>query len=155
MESTFINTPEDLAAAEGTPEFDAFMVQLAGSLYRLDRDDEAATWVAVKDESTVNRFGLTAADFPDAVPPALPVYVAFVEPVPTVVTMAQAQLALLAAGHLDAVEAAVEGMPREAQILWRKANTVVRGDPLLIELAALLGLSETDVDALFVAGSKL
>ncbi len=78
-----------------------------------------------------------------------------VEPVPTVVTMAQAQLALLAAGHLDAVEAAVETMPREAQILWRKANTVVRGDPLLIELAALLGLSETDVDALFVAGSKL
>ena len=155
MESTFINTPEDLAAAEGTPAFDAFMRQLAGSLYRLDRDDEAATWVAVKDESTVNRFGLTAADFPDAAPPALPVYVAFVEPVPTVVTMAQAQLALLAAGHLDAVEAAVEGMPREAQILWRKANTVVRGDPLLIELAALLGLSETDVDALFVAGSKL
>lgn len=155
MESTFINTPEDLAAAEGTPEFDAFMVQLAGSLYRLDRDDEAATWVAVKDESTVNRFGLTAADFPDAVSPELPLYVAFVEPVPTVVTMAQAQLALLAAGHLDAVEAAVEGMPREAQILWRKANTVVRGDPLLIELAALLGLSETDVDALFVAGSKL
>ena len=154
MESIF-NNAEDLAAAEGTPEFDAFMVQLAGSLWRLDRDDEAATWVAVKDESTVNRFGLTAADFPDAVPPALPVYVAFVEPVPTTISMAQAQLALLAAGHLDAVEAAVETMPREAQILWRKANTVVRGDPLLIGLAALLGLSETDVDALFVAGSKL
>ena len=88
-------------------------------------------------------------------PPALPVYVAFVEPLPTVVTMAQAQLALLAAGHLDAVEAAVAQMSREAQILWRKANTVVRGDPLLIELAALLGLTEADIDALFVAGSKL
>ena len=75
--------------------------------------------------------------------------------VPTVVTMAQAQLALLAAGHLDAVEAAVAQMSREAQILWRKANTVVRGDPLLIELAALLGLTEADIDALFVAGSKL
>ena len=73
--------------------------------------------------------------------------------VPTIVTMSQAQLALLAAGHLDAVEAAVETMPREAQILWRKANTVVRDDPLLIELAALLGLTEADVDALFVAGS--
>ena len=155
MESTFINTPEDLAAAEGTPEFDAFMVQLAGSLYRLDRDDEAATWVAVKDESTVNRFGLTAADFPDAVPPALPVYVAFVEPVPTTISMAQAQLALLAAGHLDAVEAAVDGMAREAQITWRKANTVKRDDPLVVQMAALLGLSETDVDALFTAGSKL
>ena len=155
MESTLINSAEDLAALEGTPAFDAFMQQLAGSLWRLDRDDAASTWVAVADESTVNRFGLSAADFPDAVPPALPVYVAFVEPVPSVVTMAQAQLALLAAGHLDAVEAAVETMPREAQILWRKANTVVRGDPLLIELAALFGLTEADIDALFVAGSKL
>ena len=155
MESTLINSAEDLAALEGTPAFDAFMQQLAGSLWRLDRDDEAGTWVAVADESTVNRFGLSAADFPDAVPPALPVYVAFVEPVPSVVTMAQAQLALLAAGHLDAVEAAVAQMSREAQILWRKANTVVRDDPLLIELAALLGLTEADVDALFVAGSKL
>ena len=155
MESTLINSAEDLAALEGTPAFDAFMQQLAGSLWRLDRDDAASTWVAVADESTVNRFGLSAADFPDAVPPALPVYVAFVEPVPSVVTMAQAQLALLAAGHLDAVEAAVETMPREAQILWRKANTVVRGDPLLIELAEFLGLTEADVDALFVAGSKL
>lgn len=155
MESTLINTAEDLAAAEGTPKFDTFMAQLAGSLWRLYRDDAASTWVAVADESTVNRFGLTAADFPDAVPPALPVYVAFVEPVPTVVTMAQAQLALLAAGHLDAVEAAVAQISRESQILWRKANTVVRGGPLLIELAALLGLSETDVDALFVAADKL
>ena len=155
MESTLINSAEDLAALEGKPAFDAFMQQLAGSLWRLDRDDAASTWVAVADESTVNRFGLSAADFPDAVPPALPVYVAFVEPVPSVVTMAQAQLALLAAGHLDAVEAAVAQMSREAQILWRKANTVVRGDPLLIELAALLGLTEADIDALFVAGSKL
>jgi hypothetical protein len=77
------------------------------------------------------------------------------ELVPTTISMAQAQLVLLAGGHLDDVEAAVETMPREAQIVWRKANTVVRGDPLLIELAALLGLSEADVDALFVAGSKL
>jgi len=155
MESTFINTPEDLAAAEGTPEFDAFMVQLAGSLYRLDRDDAAATWVAVKDESTVNRFGLTAADFPDAVPPALPVYVAFAEPVPTVVTMAQAQLALLAAGHLDAVEAAVTQMPREAQIIWKKANTVQRGDPLLVQLAAFLNLDDTALDDLFTKAAAL
>ena len=86
-----------------------------------------------------------------AVVEAVPV----VPAVPTTVTMSQAQLVLLAAGHLDAIEAAVAQMSRESQILWRKANTVVRGDPLLIELAALLGLTEADVDALFVAGSKL
>ena len=86
-----------------------------------------------------------------AVVEAVPV----VPAVPTTVTMSQAQLALLAAGHLDAIEAAVAQMSRESQILWRKANTVVRGDPLLIELAALRGLTEADVDALFVAAAKL
>jgi len=75
--------------------------------------------------------------------------------IPTTVTMAQAQLALLAAGHLDAVEAAVAQMPREAQILWRKANTVVRGDPLMVQLAALLGLTDAQIDALFIAAGKL
>ena len=78
-----------------------------------------------------------------------------VEPVPTSISMAQAQLALLAAGHLDAVEAAVEQLSRESQIIWRKANTVVRGDPLVVQLTALLELSAADVDALFVAGAKL
>lgn len=77
------------------------------------------------------------------------------EIVPTTISMAQAQLALLAGGHLDDVEAAVGQLSRESQILWRKANTVVRGDPLVVQLAALLGLSEADVDALFVAGAAL
>ena len=76
-------------------------------------------------------------------------------PVPTTISMAQAQLALLAAGHLDAVEDAVEMMPRESQIIWRKAGTVVRGNPLVVQLAGLLGLSDADVDALFIAGAAL
>jgi len=159
MESTFINTAEDLAAAEGTPEFDAFMVQLAGSLWRLDRDDAAGAWVAVADESTVNRFGLSAADFPDAVPPALPVYVAFVEPVPTVVTTRQARLALLAAGHLTAANNAVAAMTGPdgdvARIQWEFSASVERDDALTQTLIGTLGLTEADVDALFVAGAAL
>lgn len=76
-------------------------------------------------------------------------------PVPTTISMAQAQLALLAAGHLDVVEAAMGSMPRESQIIWRKANTVQRGDPLVAQMAPLLGLDAAGVDALFLAGSKL
>lgn len=76
-------------------------------------------------------------------------------PIPTTISMAQAQLALLAAGYLDEVEAAVETMPREAQILWRKANTVQRTDPLVAEMATLLNLDEAALDALFLAASKL
>ena len=76
-------------------------------------------------------------------------------PIPTTVSMAQAQLALFAAGHLDEIEAAVVNMPREAQILWKKANTVQRGDPLVAQLAAFLNLDEAALDALFLAASKL
>ena len=76
-------------------------------------------------------------------------------PVPTTVSMAQAQLALLAAGHLDAVEAAVVNMPREAKIIWSKANSVTRTDPLVVQLAALLGLNDAALDALFTQASTL
>ena len=76
-------------------------------------------------------------------------------PVPTTISMAQAQLALLAAGHLDAVEAAIETMPRESQIIWHKASTVQRADPLVVQMAALLELDEVGVDALFIAGAAL
>lgn len=91
---------------------------------------------------------LSEGNTPD---PADPIII----PVPTTVTMAQAQLALLAAGHLDDVEAAVTQMPREAQILWRKANTVVRGDALLIQLAAFLGLDDAALDDLFTKAAAL
>ena len=75
--------------------------------------------------------------------------------VPTTVSMAQAQLALLAVGHLDAVEAAVVNMPREVNIIWSKANSVTRTDPLVVQLAALLGLNDAALDALFTQASTL
>lgn len=79
---------------------------------------------------------------------------AIVIAIPTTITMAQAQLELLAAGHLDEVEAAVETMPRESQIVWRKANTVQREDPLVAYFAQLLNLDEAALDALFLSASK-
>jgi len=76
-------------------------------------------------------------------------------PIPTVISMSQAQLALYAAGHLDRIEAEIGTLPREAQILWKKANTVVRGDALVTQLAGFLGLTGTEVDNLFTEASKL
>lgn len=75
MASTVINTREDLDATTGTPEHDAFMALLAGTLWRLEKDDTAQAWVAIEDNSTIERFNFTRADFPDAQPPALPEYV--------------------------------------------------------------------------------
>lgn len=75
--------------------------------------------------------------------------------VPTVLTMKQARLALLAAGYLDAVEAGIASMPKESQIIWEFASTVERTDPLTATLAAALGLDAAALDALFLAGAAL
>lgn len=76
MASNVINTRADLDAMIGTPDHDAFMAVLAGSLWRLEKDDTTGVWRAVEDDATVERFGFTRADFPGAAPPVLPAYVA-------------------------------------------------------------------------------
>lgn len=73
---TIINTREDLDSVQGTPEYEQFMSALEGTLYRVERDDLAKQWTVVLDESTVNKFGFTAADFPDVERPTAPQYVA-------------------------------------------------------------------------------
>ncbi len=75
MASTVINTREDLDAIAGTIEHDVFMATLRGTLWRLEKDDQAGAWLAIEDNSTIERFGFTRADFPGATPPELPVYV--------------------------------------------------------------------------------
>ena len=80
-------------------------------------------------------------------------------PVPQSVTMRQAQLALLGAGLLDDVEAAIAAIPgdagRAAQITWDKSSAVERGNPLIGQLAETLGLDEAALDALFILAAGL
>lgn len=75
MVSASINTRADLDAIAGTMQHKSFMDGLAGSLYRLEKDDEAKTWKAVVDTNTIEKFGFTQQDFPNAQPPTLPDYV--------------------------------------------------------------------------------
>lgn len=56
------------------------MAALAGTLWRLERDDSTQTWQAVECNGTIERFGFTRADFPNAVAPELPVYVPAAQP---------------------------------------------------------------------------
>jgi hypothetical protein len=80
-------------------------------------------------------------------------YVAPPVPVPTAVTMKQARLALLAAGHLAAVKAGIASMPEADQIEWEFAATVVRATPLVATIATSLSLTEADLDALFTSAA--
>lgn len=79
--------------------------------------------------------------------------------IPTEVTMRQARLALLAAGKLAGVEAAIASMPEPqrtaASIEWEYGNALQRNNPFVSQLGAALGLDDAGIDALFVEASKL
>jgi hypothetical protein len=74
--------------------------------------------------------------------------------VPSAVTMRQARLALLAAGHLATVDAALAQDPA-AKIQWEYATHVYRTEALVGQMAQLLSLSDQQLDELFIAASKL
>ena len=94
-----------------------------------------------------------------APPPAPPA------PVPSEVTMRQARLALLGAGLLDSVEGALNAMPegnptqiaqkRAARIEWEYSQIVQRHKGLTVALAGSLGMTDAQIDAIFVAAKAI
>lgn len=86
-------------------------------------------------------------------PPAPPV------PVPEVITMRQARLALLQAGKLADVDAAILALPspekEQAQIEWEYATEIKRDNALVTKLAPALGFDAPALDALFTMAATL
>lgn len=83
-------------------------------------------------------------------------------PVPAItsVTMRQARLALLGAGLLDDVDAAIAAITdptqrRAAEIEWEYAQTVDRDSSFTQQLAAGLNLTAEQLDALFTQAAAL
>jgi len=159
MVSTVINTREDLDAITGTPEHDAFMATLRGTLWRLEKNDAAGVWHAVKDNTTIDLFGFTRADFHGAVAPELPAYVQPPSDVPQAVSMRQARLALLGANLLSQVNAAIASIPgaegEAARIEWEYAQEVRRDSALTQSLVPALGINDAGLDAFFTAAAAL
>ena len=85
----------------------------------------------------------------------------FVEPIPpapvipSTVSMRQARLALLQVDLLDEVETAIANGTRADQITWEYATEVNRSDTLVVNLSAALGLTEQQLDDLFLLASTL
>lgn len=75
--------------------------------------------------------------------------------VPSIVTMRQARLALLAINKLAQVEATIASLPspqkETASIEWEYSNEVQRHNGFVSLLAPALGLSEQDLDQLFIS----
>lgn len=80
-------------------------------------------------------------------------------PVPAEVTMRQARLALLGAGLLTNVDAAINAMPEPAKsaarIEWDYSSAVQRHNGFVAQLGPALGLTDAQIDDLFRAASKL
>lgn len=154
-----INTRADLDALTGTPERDTFINVLKGSIYRLEKDDVAKLWTLVTDTSTIEKYGFTLADFPDVVPPDVPVYITAPVEVPQYVSMRSARLALLQAGKLSVVNTTITNMPGvdgdAARIEWEYAQEVRRDSSLVLSLIPLLGMSDSEIDKLFILAAAL
>ncbi len=75
--------------------------------------------------------------------------------IPQSVTMRQARLALLAAGLLDAVESAILTAGTAAKIEWEYAQEVQRNAGLIPKMAQALGMTDAQIDDLFVAAAAL
>jgi hypothetical protein len=75
--------------------------------------------------------------------------------VPDAVTPFQAKAALLQAGLLDAVLAAIAAAPRISQLAWAEATEFRRNSPTVLSLASTLGLTSAQLDDLFKAAKVI
>ena len=86
-------------------------------------------------------------------PPAPPV------PVPQSVTMRQARLALHAADLLSSVDTAIASMQEPAKtaalIEWEYASAVERNAGLVPAMASALGMTDAQIDDLFITAATL
>jgi hypothetical protein len=75
--------------------------------------------------------------------------------VPQVITPRQCRILLLQQGLLPQVEAMVAAGDDATRITWEYAVEFQRNDPLLLAMAAGLGLTEQQLDEFFMAASQL
>ena len=79
--------------------------------------------------------------------------------VPASVTMRQARLALLGAGLLASIDAAIDGLPspqkEAARIEWEYAAEVQRSSGLVPMMGVALGIDDATLDALFIGAAAL
>lgn len=156
-----INTRKDLDAAPAA-ERERFMLQLSGTIHKCRWND--TEWEQYADTSTIERFGFTLDDFPDAPLPPIPDKSPDEKEAQAererldamTATRFQAKAALDDAGLLDQVEAYMDGedVPRRVKLAWQEAS-FRRGSNMVNQIGAELGLSEADMDNLFLAAQEI
>lgn len=84
-------------------------------------------------------------------------YVAPPAPIPQTVTRFQALATLAAGGYLDTVHNYIDALPRSniQRLAFENAGDWERASPTVNALATMLGLSDAEVDDLFVAAAQV
>ena len=80
--------------------------------------------------------------------------VAIPKEVPQSITPLQCKLQLLESGLLDEVEALVTA-DRKVQLYWEYASVIERDNEILLMMATSLGMTEEQLDDLFIKANKL
>jgi hypothetical protein len=118
-----------------------------------------STHMAVKSGIKQDNLGNWVYDWDIVAKPQAQIDAEFKATVPVQVTMRQARRALLDAGKLATVTAAINSLPspmkEQAQIDWEYSQVVERNWPLVAALMPALQMNEHDIDLLFIAASKL
>ncbi|CDZ67960.1 hypothetical protein NFO65_26290 [Neorhizobium galegae] len=76
-------------------------------------------------------------------------------PVPASVTARQFKLQLVSAGLIDQVDAWIATQDRATQVAYEYSGTFVRNEPMMQSGFEAMGFTPQQVDAFFVAASKL
>ena len=111
--------------------------------------------VAVFDEDGISRMSMLASALPEGA--VVEPYIAPPPPIPATVTRFQALAVLAAGGYLDTVRTYINTLDQNnvQRLAWENATDWERTSPTLNALATMLGLSDAQVDELFIAASQV
>lgn len=120
--------------------------------------DSTNTVVHIIDDDGISRRSMLSEALPEGTE-ILPADV-YVPPIPSIVSMRQARLALYDANLLHLVDETISLMPiteqrEKSKIEWEYATEVKRDSALVYGLAGGLGLTDSMLDELFVKAATL
>lgn len=117
--------------------------------------DESNAVVHVIDEDGISRMSMIASALPEGA--SVEPYVAPPPPIPQTVTRFQALATLSAAGHLPTIRTYIATLGEDdiTRLAFENATEWERTSLTVNALAAMLGLSDAQVDDLFVAASQV
>ena len=119
-----------------------------------DRDDIAYAYLTDEEAETYSDLTLVSQEEIEELGDVVKILI------PESITKRQAKQQLLLDGKLSQVQEVIDSIPDEtermmAQLYWDDSTEFERNHPTLVELGAALGLTEAELDMMFINASKL